>query len=62
MTWWRDHVAAGLIQWGIITVLVAVSHMHLLRRIRKLTADQTKALKGGTEEKEAAGNERQADR
>jgi hypothetical protein len=34
--WWRDHVLPGLITSG----LVAASHLHLRRRIKKLTAGQ----------------------
>lgn len=48
ITWFRDHVLPGL----ITAAIIGASHMHLLRRIKKLTADQTKALKSGSEEKE----------
>lgn len=50
--WFVDRVLPGL----IVAALVSASHLHLWRRIKKLTAEQTKALKGGSDEEAADGD------
>jgi hypothetical protein len=44
--WLRDHVLPGL----ITAAIIGASHAHLLRRIKRLTAAQTRELKSGTDE------------
>lgn len=43
--WWRDHIAPGL----ITAAIVGASHARLWRKIRKLTAEQTRAIRGDEE-------------
>lgn len=41
IVWLRDHVLPGL----ITAALISASHVHLWHRIKKLTREQTRALK-----------------
>lgn len=55
--WFRDHVLPGVLTWVATGGLVWVSHTRLWRRIKTLTAEQTRDLQGGSgkEEEHADG-------
>lgn len=45
--WFVDRLLPGL----IVAALVGLSHLRLWQRIKHLTAEQTKALKGGEDQR-----------
>lgn len=47
--WLRDHLLPGLATWAVTGGLVWASHRKLWQRIKTLTADQTAALRSGSE-------------
>ena len=52
LVWVRDHVLPGVLIW-LITGAFPFSHIHLLKRLRRVTAEQTAELKSGSEDGKA---------